>query len=191
MPMKKKIYTVFQTDIGWIGLADSWSGLCRVTLPEKTYEATRQSLGLTEKLAEFNSDYFSGLINSLKDYYKGLPVNFSARLDFSGLTGFQIAVYQSAMTIPYGETRSYGWIAGKTGNPLAARAVGQALGRNPFPIIVPCHRVIAADGKIGGFTGGQLLKQYLLELEAKNDTRSGQSGAGIYDQKVNSILSRH
>jgi methylated-DNA-[protein]-cysteine S-methyltransferase len=170
--MIKRFYTVFQTNIGWIGLAGSLSGLRRVTLPEKSYEDARQALGLAEKLAETDSDYFSGLINSFKDYYLGLPVNFRVRIDFSGLTGFQIAVYQSAMTIPYGETRSYGWIAGKTSNPQAARAVGQALGRNPFPIIVPCHRVIAADGKLGGFGGGLPLKQYLLELEAKNDTRS-------------------
>ena len=68
-------------------------------------------------------------------------------------------------TIPYGETRSYGWVASHLGLPKAARAVGQALGRNPLPIIIPCHRVISSDGGLGGFGGGLGLKESLLRLE--------------------------
>jgi len=74
-------------------------------------------------------------------------------------------VWQATRLIPYGETRSYLWVAVQIGKPGAARAVGQALGRNPLPVIVPCHRVIAADGGLGGFTGGLEMKRRLLELE--------------------------
>jgi methylated-DNA-[protein]-cysteine S-methyltransferase len=74
-------------------------------------------------------------------------------------------VWLATQKILHGETRSYGWIAGQLGKPEAARAVGQALGRNPLPIIVPCHRVVSGNGGLGGFTGGLDMKKYLLELE--------------------------
>jgi methylated-DNA-[protein]-cysteine S-methyltransferase len=74
-------------------------------------------------------------------------------------------VWEKARLIPYGETRSYMWLARQIGKPQAARAVGQALGRNPLPVIVPCHRVIASDGSPGGFTGGLHRKKMLLKLE--------------------------
>jgi len=74
-------------------------------------------------------------------------------------------VWQATRLIPYGETRSYLWVAVQIGKPGAARAVGQALGRNPLPVIIPCHRVIASDGGLGGFTGGLVMKRRLLELE--------------------------
>ena len=81
------------------------------------------------------------------------------------LTPFEIRVYRQVRTIPWGETRSYKWVARRLGSPNSARAVGQALRRNPFPLIVPCHRVVRKDGAIGGFSGGKRLKKRLLELE--------------------------
>ena len=170
--MLKKFYAIFQTEAGWTGLAGSSSGICRTTLPEKSREVAFQALALSGEVQESSSDYFTGLIQTFINYYVGLPVEFRVQIDFSGLSSFQKAVYQAAMAIPYGETRSYGWIAQKIGRPLAARAVGQALGRNPLPIIVPCHRVLTAGGGLGGFAGGLPLKQYLLKLEVKNDTPS-------------------
>ena len=80
-------------------------------------------------------------------------------------TPFQKKVWQAIATIPYGETRSYQWIAQKIGNPKAVRAVGQACGANPLPLMVPCHRVVASNGKIGGFSLGLKLKRRLLKLE--------------------------
>lgn len=80
-------------------------------------------------------------------------------------TPFQIKVWRAIQTIPYGETRSYLWIAKKIGNPKAVRAVGQACGANPLPLLIPCHRVVASHQKIGGFGGGLPLKRRLLQLE--------------------------
>jgi methylated-DNA-[protein]-cysteine S-methyltransferase len=165
--MTRKVYTIFLTEAGWTGLIGSSSGICRTTLPEKSRDRVIQSLGLTEDIQESAADYFTDLIQTFMNYYSGLPVQFSVQIDFSGVSCFQKAVYQAAMTIPYGETASYGWIARNIGKPLAARAVGQALGRNPLPIVIPCHRVLAAEGKLGGFGGGLPLKQYLLKLESK------------------------
>jgi len=91
---------------------------------------------------------------------------FSSPLDMQG-TPFQIEVWNELLNIPYGETRSYGEIAAAVGRPRAARAVGAAIGANPLPIIVPCHRVIGKNGSLVGFGGGLCLKERLLLLEKK------------------------
>ncbi|NLL90358.1 MAG: MGMT family protein, partial [Dehalococcoidales bacterium] len=98
-------------------------------------------------------------------YFKGAKVTFPERLDMSAATTFQREVWQATRTIPYGESRSYKWLAEKIGRPKATRAVGGALGKNPLPIIVPCHRVIGSNGDLTGFTGGLDIKIKLLELE--------------------------
>jgi|GEM_PF-1264381 len=87
------------------------------------------------------------------------------KLERGGIGSFAWDVYNRAKTIPFGETRSYGWIAREIGNPGASRAVGRALGANPWPLLIPCHRVIRADGTIGGFSSGLEWKRYLLEFE--------------------------
>jgi methylated-DNA-[protein]-cysteine S-methyltransferase len=91
----------------------------------------------------------------------------SVPLDMSAVNPFERRVYDVARTIPPGQTLTYGQIAARLGDPLLARDVGQALGRNPFPIVVPCHRVLAAGGKLGGFSapGGVATKQRLLAIE--------------------------
>lgn len=81
------------------------------------------------------------------------------------ITPFTRKVYQAVLTIPLGEVRSYKWVAQKTGKPKAARAVGQALRHNPWPLIIPCHRVVSSDGKLGGYSGGRKKKKALLDLE--------------------------
>jgi len=101
----------------------------------------------------------------LQAYAGGQPVRFACRLDLSSGTPFQQEVWRALRTIPRGETRSYAWVARRIGKPKAVRAVGAACGANPIPIIVPCHRVIASDGSLGGFSGGLALKRRLLELE--------------------------
>lgn len=87
-------------------------------------------------------------------------------LDLSGSTAFQLKVWELTTLIPFGETRSYSWLAEQAGNFSAVRATGQALGKNPLPIIIPCHRVIAKNGSIGGYEGGIELKRHLIRLEA-------------------------
>jgi methylated-DNA-[protein]-cysteine S-methyltransferase len=105
------------------------------------------------------------LARQLKQYAAGKPVRFKVPLDLSAGTPFQQAVWRAMMTIPRGETRSYAWIAKKIGRPRATRAVGAACGANNIPVIVPCHRVVASDGTLGGFSGGLPLKRKLLALE--------------------------
>ena len=100
----------------------------------------------------------------LDAYFRGERREFDLDLKPTG-TAFQLAVLNALATIPYGETRSYGEIASQIGRPKAVRAVGAANGRNPLPIVIPCHRVIGADGSLTGFGGGLETKRYLLDLE--------------------------
>jgi len=108
---------------------------------------------------------FAELTDRIKRYFDGEPVDFADKLDLAGTTPFQQSVWLTVRNIPRGETRSYGWVANQLGLPKAARAVGQALGRNPVPIVIPCHRVIGSDGKPGGFGGGVEIKKLLIQLE--------------------------
>jgi methylated-DNA-[protein]-cysteine S-methyltransferase len=100
----------------------------------------------------------------LEEYFAGHRKNFDMKLDFAG-TEFQKKVWQALLTIPFGETRSYGQIAQQIGNPSAVRAVGAANGKNPISIIAPCHRVIGSTGELTGFAGGLEAKALLLNLE--------------------------
>jgi methylated-DNA-[protein]-cysteine S-methyltransferase len=102
----------------------------------------------------------------LEEYFAGRLRRFAVPLDFNG-TEFQKSVWQALLTIPFGETRSYGAIAEQIGRPDAPRAVGAANGRNPISIIAPCHRVVGSSGRLTGFAGGLEAKQYLLGLEGR------------------------
>ena len=108
---------------------------------------------------------FAGAIEQLEQYFAGDRIEFDLELDMQG-TAFQKDVWNALLTIPYGETRSYGEIARQIGRPDRARAVGAANGSNPTSIIVPCHRVIGSDGSLTGYGGGLDRKRFLLELEA-------------------------
>lgn len=103
-------------------------------------------------------------IDQLNQYFQGERTRFDVPLDFQG-TPFQISVWRELLSIPYGETRSYGEIARKLGKPGAARAVGKANHENPIAIVVPCHRVVGQNGALVGYAGGIHLKQELLALE--------------------------
>jgi methylated-DNA-[protein]-cysteine S-methyltransferase len=105
----------------------------------------------------------------LNEYFAGRRKEFSLPLDIRG-TPFQKHVWEALLAIPFGETRSYGQLAKQLGKPRATRAVGAANGRNPIPIIVPCHRVIGSSGRLTGFGGGLETKALLLRLEKKGDT---------------------
>jgi methylated-DNA-[protein]-cysteine S-methyltransferase len=107
---------------------------------------------------------FSPIFRLFDSYFAGIDVRFDFPLDLSG-TGFERAVWEILKTIPHGEVRSYGWVARMVGRPGGARAVGNACGKNPVPIIVPCHRVILSSGMIGGYSGGKGMKRALLEIE--------------------------
>lgn len=101
----------------------------------------------------------------LLDYFNKARQEFTCRTAFTEGTEFERKVWETLRKIPYGETRTYKWLAEEIGKPLAFRAVGNALGKNPIPIIFPCHRVIEADGSLGGYSGGVDIKRRLIEIE--------------------------
>ena len=115
----------------------------------------------------------------LRDYFTGRIESFAVRCDISALSPFTQAVLRETAKIPYGQVRTYKWLAARLGKPKAARAVGNALARNPVPIIIPCHRVVRGDGSIGRFALGSGWKKRLLELEecfAKTKASSANAG---------------
>jgi methylated-DNA-[protein]-cysteine S-methyltransferase len=164
-------YATVNIGKGWVGMLASANGLMATTLPQSSAGEAKQQLGIGVNQAVFSLEPFADLAERLRLYFTGGKVNFPDELDLSGATPFQRRVWEKTRLIPYGETRSYLWVAGQVGNPKAARAVGQALSKNPLSIIVPCHRVIASDGGLGGFGGGAEMKRYLLRLENPDGIR--------------------
>ena len=111
-----------------------------------------------------NETCFKNVLNQLAEYFAGERQNFDLKMAPKG-TSFQQGVWKELQKIPFGQTASYGEIAKRIGNSKASRAVGMANGKNPIPIIVPCHRVIGKDGSLTGFGGGLDIKRQLLKLE--------------------------
>lgn len=128
---------------------------------EKRYSIQETATAVTGQASE-----------ELQEYFQGKRKQFSVPLYMEG-TDFQKAVWNALLRIPYGETRSYKEVARMVGNPKACRAVGMANNRNPLMILVPCHRVVGADGSLVGYAGGLDFKQRLLSLEMDRNTESG------------------
>ncbi len=162
---QKLNYIIFDTDAGFLGIVSSSVGLLRITLPSKSEEEIRRQLGDTVNQVKWTPLLFQDLMARFRNYFAGHTATFSDELDLSADTDFQHKVWQITRLIPYGETRSYSWVAEQINKPRAVRAVGQALGKNPLPIIVPCHRVLASNGGLGGYSGGIDMKRHLLSLE--------------------------
>lgn len=142
--------TLVATDEGLAGVLWDKDGASRVRLDIATEDSTHPVLHETAR--------------QLEEYFSGRRTQFALKLDLAG-TPFQRKVWSALLTIPFGETRSYGQIARQIGSPGAGRAVGAANGRNPISIVAPCHRVIGATGKLTGFAGGLAAKARLLALE--------------------------
>jgi len=164
-------YITFSTEAGWLGILSSPRGLLCITLPQRSQQDARQMLGDGVDYAVWSPRSFENLVERFSTYFSGCRAGFPDELDLSGATAFQCKVWEATRLIPYGETRSYGWVAEQIKKPQAVRAVGQALGKNPLSIIIPCHRVITSDGKLGGFTGGLRMKRLLLGLETSAGVR--------------------
>ena len=150
-------YALFETPIGTCGIAWGERGIVAVQLPEPTAAATRVRLlrGRANAREEPPPPGIQRGIDEIVALLKGGENDLhDITLDMRGVPDFNRRVYEVARAIAVGETSTYGTIAKALGDPSVARAVGQALGRNPFPIIIPCHRVLAANGKLGGFSGG-------------------------------------
>jgi methylated-DNA-[protein]-cysteine S-methyltransferase len=168
--MNARGFAVFDTAIGVCGIAWSDGGVVAVQLPERNEGATRARLArrcADAPEAEPPPDVRRA-IDAVVSLLNGEPSDLSfITLDMEGVPDFHRRVYEVARTIPPGATLSYGDIASRLGEPGSARAVGQALGRNPIPIVVPCHRVLAARGRTGGFSarGGTATKLNLLAIE--------------------------
>lgn len=165
----KSYYVVFKTAVGWVGILGSSAGLRRTTLPQPSEAQALAALEINDA-ATPSKKYFKDLIKRFLDYFEGRLADFPDKLDLSEATSFQRAVWQATWRIPYRQTRSYAWVARQTGLAGAARAAGQALSKNPMPIIIPCHRVVRSDGTLGGFTGGLKMKKRLLALEKSANT---------------------
>jgi methylated-DNA-[protein]-cysteine S-methyltransferase len=167
-------FALFDTAIGVCGLAWGKAGVRGVALPESDRDATRARLqrrfpGLTEvEPPDEPPAEIRAAAAAITSLMSGRQADLSdVRLDLSDVPAFHARVYEVARGVGPGQTVTYGDIAVRLGDPGTARAVGQALGRNPFPIVVPCHRVLAAGGRTGGFSGsgGVRTKIRMLEIE--------------------------
>lgn len=161
---------VFDTVKGWMGVVTSQSGIALVTRPwhimdqakGELIESFQGSLWFNEQPKDHLSERFAAKVSA---YFAGERVIFDEPVDLSRVSSFDRAVLEVVQGIPFGEVKTYAWVANQIGRPKAARPVGQAVGRNPVPIIVPCHRVIGSDGGLRGFGWGLELKEWLLGLE--------------------------
>lgn len=152
--------------IGWFGAAFSTQGLIRLTLPVPEADQAWDELGVRGWRGHPTAlDLLTKLADELEEYLVGELRSFTVPLDVGHHTPFRRSVWAVDRQIPYGQTRSYGWIARKIEKPHAARAVGGALAANPIPIIIPCHRVVRKDGSLAGYAGGTQMKADLLALE--------------------------
>jgi methylated-DNA-[protein]-cysteine S-methyltransferase len=156
-------YKTMKSPVGELKLVASDKGLAAILWEKESPRSVR----LAPVSEDENHPVLLEAERQLKDYFSGKRKSFSLTLDFKG-TEFQRKVWSALLTIPFGETRSYGQIAKQINSPKAVRAVGAANGRNPIPIIAPCHRVIGSTGKLVGFGGGLETKASLLALEGKN-----------------------
>lgn len=148
-----------ETELGRLFVARSERGVCLLELHES---AARARLAASEGFVEDRAA-LAPVAQQLQEYGRGERRVFELELDLSG-TEFELRIWNALRAIPWGRTRTYGEIAQAIGAPGAARAVGRANGRNPLPIVVPCHRVVSEQG-LGGFSGGLEVKQRLLALE--------------------------
>jgi methylated-DNA-[protein]-cysteine S-methyltransferase len=168
--MSESSFALFDTPVGRCAVIWNALGLCGLLLPESDEPATRARLRRRFPDAQERppSPAVAAAVEAISAQLDGRTGDLrKVALDYRGVGDFERRVYEAARAIPPGETVTYGAIARELGQPDAARAVGQALGRNPFPLVVPCHRVVAAGGRSGGFSapGGVSSKLRLLALE--------------------------
>ncbi len=163
-------YALFDTELGVWGVAWTEVGLARLQLPgtDEADTAFRLTRGLQQAKRTQQPGAIDESIKLLQAYASGAPVNLDGLpLDLSGVPEFHCSVYAALREVPRGQTTTYGSLATQIGSPGAAQAIGQAMSRNPVPVVVPCHRVLAAGRKMGGFSapGGTATKDTLLQLE--------------------------
>jgi len=169
-------YDCVLTPVGWCAVVAGRSGVRRVLLAEPDREHLLAAVFRQFPECRPDAGVCRGALLFLERYFKqGAAAAVPRRLDPGPATAFQRMVWDAAALIAFGQARTYAWIAAQIGRPAAARAVGSALGANPLPIIVPCHRVVCANGSLGGFSapGGTDLKRRLLKHEGVVSVESG------------------
>lgn len=156
----KKIFSItFNSPIGIISLKGTEKGICKLSISKAHY---RQDLYAETKNIQ---PLIRKSLKQLKEYFQGKRKAFTMPFDLLNGTEFEKKVWNALLEIPYGSTSTYKLIAIKIGKPKTCRAVGNAVGKNPIPVIIPCHRVIRKDKKLGGFSSGIEIKKKLLKLE--------------------------
>ncbi|MBC8469338.1 MAG: methylated-DNA--[protein]-cysteine S-methyltransferase [Planctomycetes bacterium] len=164
-------YTIFQTKWGYFGLAGTEYGLCRTQLPGSKPEKIKTILLKNLPNPQYDKSFCKILQQQITAYFEGDCIKFSrdTPLILDGFSSFGTSVLTACREIEIGQTITYGKLAKKAGRTNASRAVGSTLAKNPLPLIIPCHRIIRSDGKMGGFSapGGIILKKKMLELERK------------------------
>ena len=165
----KLYYTTIKSPVGEMLVTRTDRGLNFVAFPKNRWQRFFGALQRDENVVLVRDNKkFSRLRNDLKAYFSGRKVQFKENFDLRGGTHFQKKVWRAMQRIPFGQTRSYGWLAKRVGGKNKARAVGAACGSNPIPILIPCHRVLREDGGLGGYGGGLGIKKKLLRIEGTN-----------------------
>jgi len=158
-------YTFFESQIGTISLASRNKKIIALDIQSKNVYEVKKHLSSLYPDGHESELSFKTIKLLLDKYLKGKKVDFDVDIDISGESQFTQKVLRELKKIPYGEVRSYLWIGKQVGHAMGARAVGQAVKRNPIPIIIPCHRIIREDGSLGGFSLGIEIKKRLLAIE--------------------------
>ncbi|KAD4059785.1 methylated-DNA--[protein]-cysteine S-methyltransferase [Arthrobacter yangruifuii] len=160
-------YTLVDSPVGRLILAATAAGLVRVAFEGEGVDAVLEDLStrISPRILEAPGR-LARPAAQLREYFDGTRHSFDLDLDLRLISGYRRTVVQTLQTIGYGHTSTYAGIAALTGNPGAVRAVGTACGRNPLPVVIPCHRVLRSDGTTGGYRGGPAAKKILLDLEA-------------------------
>lgn len=179
-------YHLFETDAGVCGLGWNGRGLAQVQLPEANAADTEARLARRSGGTRTDTPPapIADLTARMRAYFGGAETDFrDTVLDYAGLSDFNARVYRLLRETLWGQATSYGALASAAGEPGAARAIGAAMGANPWPLIVPCHRVLAANGKIGGFSahGGRGTKRRMLQLERIDADGAAPELPGLFD----------
>ncbi len=151
--------------MGWVGAVACGASLVRTTLPRPTAEEAASGCEV-EACSDGPHTVLISLADDLRRYFDGQAVDLTRHpVDVDGEPPFRRRALLAARCVPYGQVRTYGWLAGQVGALGAQRAAGQAMRWNPLPLVIPCHRIVRGDGKLGGFGGGGAMKRALLRLE--------------------------
>jgi O-6-methylguanine DNA methyltransferase len=180
LPASHRASLVFSTPWGWMGVAETAAGVATIILSKPSKKAVESGLRTVGLMPGHDapSPQLRAAKKQLREYMAGKRTSFGFPLDISQGTPFQRQVWRTLQSVPYGRLWSYRGLAARVGGTQYARAVGNAVGSNPLPIVIPCHRIVAHDGSIGGFSCGLPTKRKLLALEGSLSQLAPARGAG-------------